>query len=142
MLIGCAFVVLGASRWLTFAVFGGETTTHDYEATANMVFTSSVMLFKVYLAMMVGVALARWQPKHQCLLVAPTLLEVVVTTPLAVYAAYKINSHIPIEAWNDIALWTLMVRCSLPVFVGLGIYLFPHNGGDNEGSDRRGVSPP
>lgn len=125
LLIASFFVVLGAARWLSFAVFGGTQTTHEMTTNYNLLLTASVMMFKVYFGTMIGIAFAKWKPERECYVVLPTLLEVIVTTPMAVYACFRLNPDLPSADWVSIAAWTFLVQLSLPIFIGATVCLFP-----------------
>jgi len=126
LLVGSIFMMIGAACWVVFAIYGGEQTTHEYAADMGLLIASITMYFKVYFAASIALYTATWRPEKEWHLVLPTMIEVVVTTPLVVYAAWLLNHEtVPTDQWFEIAYWTLGARLLLPAITGVILHLRP-----------------
>lgn len=121
MLLATVFFVGAQARWLAFAHFAPDLTTHEEGVQSIATTRAMIGLSMIYLSGMVVLLLRdRLRQGHIMELFYPLTLIIVMTMPLALYAgivAGDVSRDFLTENWLRIIFWTTIVRLSLPVVV-------------------------
>lgn len=120
---GMLLFSLAQFRWLFFAVFAPEQTTHSLEAAEligrNAILMTSMVYFGGLLILGMRKYLEDSSPHYRFAL--PVIVDIVLMTPISIWAAYTsytvIGSNISLVSWEIITFWTYFSRILVPVAV-------------------------
>lgn len=121
---GLLLFSLAQFRWLFFAIYAPEQTTHSIHAAELIGRNAVLMTGMTYFGGLFILGMRKYledsSPHYRFAL--PVVVDVIMMTPISIWAAYTSHkvvatSAVVLTSWEDLTLWSYFVRLLVPAII-------------------------
>lgn len=125
---GMALFAIAQFRWLFFALYAPEHTTHSVAEAMALGRNAVLMTGIVYLGGMTILSLRKMLEEYSVhvRLAIPVYVDILLMSPISILSVFSNENgqFTSTQSWNDTILWTLVTRLSVPFIVISTLYFF------------------
>jgi len=125
---GMALFAVAQFRWLFFALYAPEHTTHSVAEAMALGRNAVLMTGIVYLGGVTILSLRKMLADYSvhARLAVPVYVDILLMSPISILSVFSNENgqFTSTQSWNDTILWTLVTRLSVPFIVISTLYLF------------------